>query len=339
MSSKLGTSHSDEFNWTKLGSVVESVESQIKKSFTFYVSELKDHPSLASDLVVSLYPSVADRISHVFPDADPEVLQTVTGKFTENLISNLPDLLKPIYGRKDLKSFFGRNELEVQLIPLLLGKTAEIVDQNDVIRPSSDVRDVKKLRSDYDKEWDLQIEKFKPIVQSLRHKFYSDCFLDPVLTDSLSSVVRARFSAALPDWSSGQLDEAAQSTVTAIVGGLSFKDVSETLPYRTYIYSRVREILRDIQDDTQVSLFVATVTSLTESINRALRNIRQNPSLVSELVASLDLSAVHIMYTGRHPFVLEYAVAVITHKLTKELPELLKGSENAFRKLQISAVI
>ena len=82
-----------------------------------------------------------------------------------------------------------------------------------------------------------------------------------------------------------------------------------------------------------MSLFVVSVTSLTESINHALSDIRQNPSLASELVASLDLSLadkISDMYPERHPFVLEHAVAEITHKLTKKLPELLEGSENAF---------
>ena len=333
VSSKLGTFNSDEFNWTKLESVVESIESQIKDSFIFYVHELKD-PSLASDLVLSLDPPIVDRISHVFPDADPKVLESVSGKFTENLISNLMRLLVSVYGRK---------ELEVPLIPLFLCETAEIVDEDiDIVRPRSDVPDVKELRSDNDKKWDLMVDNLRVIVQSLRHKFYNDCFRDPVLTDSLSSVVRARFSATFPYWSSEQLDEATQSTVTAIIGGLTFKGVSETLPFREYIYSRVREILSDIKNDTQVSLFVATVTSLTESINHALRDIRQNPSLASELVTSLDLplaDKISDMYTERHPFVLEHAVAEITHKLTKKLPELLEGSENAFYKLELTAII
>ena len=270
VSSKLGTQDSDEFNWTKLGSVVESIERQIKDSFTFYVHELKD-PSLA----LSLDPPVADRISHVFPDADPKVLETVTGKFTENLINNLICLLESIYGRK---------ELEVPLIPLLLEKTAEIVDQDfDVFSPSMDVPQVKEVQSDSEKKLDLIVDNLRVIVQSLRHKFYSDCLQDPVLTDSLSSVVRTRFSVAFPDWSSGHLDKAALSTATAIVGKLSFKDVSETLPFREYISSRVREILSDINDDTQVSLFVVSVTSLTDNINRVLCDIRQNPSLASRV--------------------------------------------------------
>ena len=152
VSLKLGTSNSDKFNWTKLESVVESIESQIKGSFTFYVHELKD-PSLASDLLLSLDPPVADRISHVFPDADPKVLESVTGKFTENLISNLKRLLESIYGRK---------ELEIPLTPLLLSKTAEIIDEDiDVVRPSSDVPDVKELQSDNEKKSDLMVDNLR----------------------------------------------------------------------------------------------------------------------------------------------------------------------------------
>ena len=118
--------------------------------------------------------------------------------------------------------------------------------------------------------------------------------------------------------------------------------MSETLPFREYISSRVREILSDMKHDTQVSLFVGTVTSLTESINHALSDIRKNSSLASELVTSLDLSLVDKisdMYPERHPFVLEHAVAEITHKLTKKLPKLLEGSENVFYKLELTVII
>ena len=129
---------------------------EIKDSFTFYVHESKDS-SLAGDLVLSLDPSVADRIAHVFPDADPKVLESVTGKFTDFLISNLLRLLVSIYGRK---------ELEVPLIALLLSKTAEIVDEDiDVARPSSDVPDVKEPRSDDENKWDLMVDNLRVIVQ------------------------------------------------------------------------------------------------------------------------------------------------------------------------------
>ena len=65
-------------------------------------------------LVASLDPPIADRISSVFPDADPKVLQTVSTLFTEQLTGYMLDFLD------------GTEPLEVSkipLFPLLLEKT------------------------------------------------------------------------------------------------------------------------------------------------------------------------------------------------------------------------
>ena len=69
-------------------------------------------------LVASLDPPIADRISSVFPDVDPKVLQTVSTLFTEQLTGYMLDFLD------------GTEPLEVSkipLFPLLLEKTAGIL--------------------------------------------------------------------------------------------------------------------------------------------------------------------------------------------------------------------
>ena len=69
----------------------------------------------AAMLIAELDPLIADRIASVFPDADPEVMEPSTLKFTDTLVEILPGLLNTSECDKSLKML-----LLIALVPLQL---------------------------------------------------------------------------------------------------------------------------------------------------------------------------------------------------------------------------
>ena len=324
----------DSFNWTKLESVIESIEVQIQDEFRFYVGDVID-PSFAQELVASLDPPVVDRISRVFPNANQLILESVTEKFTENLIGNLIHLLRSTYDHK---------ELDVPLIPLLLDKNAELVDEDaEVFRQTTEQKSsrTEAARSGDEKHWDLAADTVRLILQPIQRQFYEKLFLDHALTESLNVAVKSEFFAAFPDWGDAHLDETTKSTVTSVVNGLSSENVSKTLQPREYIISSVSKSLH-FNDESYSSVNDAIVTSLSQHIDQALSEIRQKPSLAAELMDFLDvpvIDRVSNMFPDKDPIVWESVAVEITAMLTKKLPDLLAGSEMAFKELQCIIVV
>ena len=104
------------FENTKLISAIEAIVNLLKSNvFDQGLSCLKQDPLIISVFLDALDPPVADRISATFFDADPEVLESVTIKFTHKLTEIL------VNGSDDYSS-----ELKKSLIPLVADKFAAL---------------------------------------------------------------------------------------------------------------------------------------------------------------------------------------------------------------------
>ena len=320
----------NNFDCTKLESVVESIEVQIQDLFRFYADDMKD-PSFAKELVASLDPPVFDRISSVFPNANQLVMESVTEKFTENLIGNLIHLLRSTYDHK---------VLNVPLIPLLLDKNAELVDEDaEVSRQSIEQKSSKTeaARSGNEKHWDLAADTVRLILQPIQRRFYDQLFLDSALTQSLNVAVRSELFNVFPDWGDDHLDETTKSTVTSVVNGLSSEDVSKTLQPGEYTISSVNKALQHLDGEPYSFVHDAVVTSLNQHIDQALSDMRQKPSVAADLMAFLDvpvIDRISNMFPDKDPIIWESVAVEITGTLTKKLPDLLAGSDMAFKELQ-----
>ena len=86
---------------------IESVDCQLS-------ADLRQSPSRAAELVASLDPPIADRISGVFPDLNTGALESVMNEFTETLVEILPDLLDR---SQDIKEYF-KKKTQILLFPL-----------------------------------------------------------------------------------------------------------------------------------------------------------------------------------------------------------------------------
>ena len=83
-----------QLDHTKFKSVLEPIMGAFKEAISYQaLVDMKQNPSLTTQLVASLDPPVADRISSVFTDVDPEVLETATEQITRLLIQLIPDLV------------------------------------------------------------------------------------------------------------------------------------------------------------------------------------------------------------------------------------------------------
>ena len=82
-----------EFLCDKLESVVNSIVAEIAMcQRDQLLAVMAENPSLAAEVVASLDPPIADRISKVFPGADLNELESARKKFIDNLVEILPDL-------------------------------------------------------------------------------------------------------------------------------------------------------------------------------------------------------------------------------------------------------
>ena len=108
-----------EFLRDELESVVDTIVEEIDDSIVDQMSnDLIQNPSRAEQLVASLDPPIADRISGVFPDADPELLESVTKEFRKSMVETLPEML---YDSAKDESLIDPRVLP--LVPLFAGKT------------------------------------------------------------------------------------------------------------------------------------------------------------------------------------------------------------------------
>ena len=107
-----------------IGSIVASIDPFHSPD----ISDMKQNPTLATELVAALDPPVADRISGIFPDADPEMLESVTSEFTEKLVEILPELFKDAKGSASFTvDSSSQDKMKFTLTPLLAGKIAAVV--------------------------------------------------------------------------------------------------------------------------------------------------------------------------------------------------------------------
>ena len=108
---------------------------------------MAENPSHTAEVVASLYPPIADRISKVFPGADPNVLESARIKFIDNLVEILPDPRNSDHDDSFMEMF------EILLGSLIAEKISVLKDEYELsqveeseFEEPKDVLEVKKTR-------------------------------------------------------------------------------------------------------------------------------------------------------------------------------------------------
>ena len=182
--------------------------------------ETQRHGVPIEQLVESLDPPVIDRLKSAFPDVDPELVESVANKFTEDLCGYLIDFL---IGTESSK------RLEVPLIPILAVRASHILDSETLKEDTQDLQNSANVMMD-------------SILTELRESLYHKSFLPSGaigLVANLDPQIHETLREGFPELDKVRLDSLAESITSLPTKYLSSEVQSGRRSLAKYVSSRL----------------------------------------------------------------------------------------------------